>query len=435
MNLKVRKYSADRPIIRNLDRVAASLLAFCPVLQHYQAPLYNAALTVMVLLVPYLLWRMTFRVKDFQLKELMPVWALVGYMVFRVVDHGTSVTELGQSAVLTVLFVAAALGCIDIKWMCRTGLVVSCVASGILIVQTVVFYLTGFHIQVVPVSALIDTADQWILSARTGLAGVTGVIRTNGFYRPSAFFLEPSHAYIYMFPHLLVVMFGKKHNMKELGLAALMTVGLGLTTSGMGIAVACCAWALYFALFNEQEQTFSLRNLARRRTKTVLILAVVGFAGAMIVLPPLRRAVVRIFTSSATGSSAIGGRVRSAITAISSLSPKQWIIGVSDTTHGMSSNMPGAVAALYRHGLIGMFLSMEFYTKSMWKLKMPFWVAALVIFGTSCFSAHTHSTVGMMYFVLILMRGYQTRVREESLLDLLRLKLRKKEPANDQVQE
>lgn len=419
MNLSVQKFSADRPIIGHLDRIAATLIAFCPVLQHYKAPVFNAALTVMVLLIPYLLLRMTSRLKDFKLAELRPVWALIAYMVFRVVDHGTSVTELGQSAVLVIFFAAAALGCINIKWMCRAGLYIACAASAVILIQYVGFYVFGYHIQVIPVSLLLDSADQWVLGAQTGLVGVTGVIRTNGFYRTSSIFLEPSHLYIYMFPHLLVVLFGKKHNRKELLLAILISLGMVLSTSGMGIAVVCAAWAMYFALFNEQTQKFTMKNVLRRHTKIVLICAAVAFALVMIFITPIRRSVVRIFFNPGK-KTAIGGRVASALAGLSALNVKQWILGVSDTIHGVSHNMPGMIAAIYRYGLIGMVLSMEFYVKSIWKLKMPFWVVAGVIVVTSFFSAHTHSTVGMMYYVLILMRGYQTRLREETFLGTIR---------------
>lgn len=418
MNLSVRKLSADYPIYQKLDRIAAMLMALCPVLQHYKAPLYNAALTVMVLLVPYLMLRMVGKIKDFRLADLRPVWALIAYMIYRVVDHGTSVTELGQSAVLIVIFLAAAMGCIDLKWMCRSALIVACTASAILIIQYIGFYLFAFHLQVVPVSLLLPTADQWVLGAQTGLVGVTGVIRTNGFYRPSAFFLEPSHVYIYLFPHLLVVLFGKKHGRYEYLIAILLSLGLVMSTSGMGIAVVCAAWGIYLAFYDRKAQAFTFKNFQRRGTKIVLLGACVVFLLAVIFVAPIRKTVVRIFFSS--GSSAIGGRIASALGDLINLTPKQWIFGVTDTTHGIGHNMPGAIATIYRHGLIGGILAMDFYTKSMWKLRMPFWLVAGVIFVTSFFSAHTHSTVGMMYYVLILMRGYQTRMRTQSIFADLR---------------
>ena len=419
-SLPVRSGSATERVTKVLDRVAASLLALCPVLQHYRAPLFNAALTVMVLLIPYFLCRVILDRKNLRWSQLKIIWALVAYMIFRVVDHGTSVTEIGQSGVLIIYFAVAAFGLIEIRWLCRTAMVVSGIAALLLMAQYFCFYVLDFHLQLVPTDLLLPSADQWVLGAQTGMAGITGVIRDNGFYRPSAFFLEPSHAYIYIFPHLLIKLFGKRHGRFHLGQAVVLSMGMVLSTSGMGIAVVCAAWVLYFALFNEETQRFSLRNLARRRTKIVLACAVVAFAAMVIFVPTVQKTVVRIFVNDPGKRTAIGGRVAAALEDLAQMNWKQWIIGVEDTTHGISHNMPGIIAAIYRHGLIGAILSLEFYAKSMWKLKMPFWPVAFIILGTSFFSAHTHSTVGMMYYVLILMRGYHTRLREESFVATLR---------------
>ncbi len=418
MNLSLRNPSADQSVTRHLDRIAASLLAVCPVLQHYRSPLYNAALTVMVLLVPYLLYRVACRRKEISFADLRPVAVLIVYMLYRVVDHGSSVTELGQSFVLIVYFAAAAFDCIDTRWLCRSALTVACIASLLLLVQYISFFLFDHHLQLVPTSLLLPSADQWVLGAKTGMAGITGQIRENGFYRPSAFFLEPSHVYIYLFPHLAMVLLGKKHGPKELAQAVLLSLGLVLCTSSMGIAVACAAWGLFIAFYNEQTQTFTWRNLCRRRTKIVLVCAVAAFVVMVIAVPQIRMAVTRIFVNDPGKKTAIGGRIDSALKGLKDLNGKQWIFGVSDTTRDITYNMPGFIASIRRHGLIGMVLSMEFYTKSVWKLKMPFWFVALVIVGTSFFSAHTHSTVGMMYFVLILMQGYKTCLREKKQPDL-----------------
>lgn len=413
MNESLQKDIETRSWIRILDRILASLLALCPVLQHYRAPLFNAALMVMVLAVPYLLCRIAMKWKQIRLADLKPVLVLAVYMVYRVVDHGTSLTELGQSAVLVVFFAAAALGCIDIPWMCRSALVVACTASVVLVVQYISYYLFGRHLQMVPVSLLLPSADQWVLNARTGLANINGELRDDGFYRPSAFFLEPSHVYIYLFPQLLMLVLGKTQNLRAKLTAVLLSLGLVLCTSSMGIVAVCAAWGLYFAFYNEQTQTFTIKNLARRRTKIMLAGALAAFILAVIFVPQVQRIVVRIFYNEPGKSTAIGGRVNKALKGLGDLHGMQWIFGVADTTHGISYNMPGLIAALYRHGLIGMVLSLEFYTKSIWKLKMPFWPVALMILGTSFFSAHTHSTVGMMYYVLILMLGYQTSLRQK----------------------
>ena len=184
----------------------------------------------------------------------------------------------------------------------------------------------------------------------------------------------------------------------------------------MGIAVVCAAWGLYVALFDEKTQRFSLRNLIRWRTVILLTCAAVALVVAVVFVPQVNLMVMRIFVHEPGKQTAIAGRVASAMKDLRKMDLKQWIIGVEDTTHGITHNMPGAIAAVYRHGLIGLILSTEFYAKSIWKLKMPFWLVALVIFVTSFFSAHTHSTVGMMYFVLILMLGYHTRLRKENFV-------------------
>lgn len=413
MNTSLSKVSAEQPLIRTLDRVSASLLALCPVLQHYRAPMYNAAVVVMSIVAVYLMCRMVLVRKELCWKKLKPITVLLVYMIFRIIDHGTSVTELGRSLVLSALFVAAVLDCIDLKWMCRTALVVACAASVALIIQYISFFLFDHHLQMVPVPLLRPSADQWVLGVQTGLASISGVLREDGFYRPSAFFLEPSHVYIYMFPHLFIVLLGKTQNLKQKAVAVLLSLGLILCTSSFGIVAVCAAWGLFIGFYDERTNTFTIKNLIRRRTLILIGIALVAFVAAVICVPRLQRVVVRIFYNDPGKSTAIGGRIADALEGLKELTPKQWLLGVSDTIRGIPYNMPGIIGALRCHGIFAMILSMELYVKSLWKLKMPFWPVALMVVGTSFFSAHTHSAPGMMYYVLILLLGYQTSLREK----------------------
>ncbi|MBQ7321823.1 MAG: hypothetical protein IJW99_06980 [Clostridia bacterium] len=403
------------------DRVAAFLLAMCPLLQHYRGPVYNAALSVMVLLVPYFLIRMTPKLQSFRLSSLYLVSVLVLYMIYRVIDHGTSITEFGQSGVLIVYFIAVALGAIDVKFFCRVAVIVSLVASILLIVQYIGFYCFDHHIQLVPVSLLLPSADQWVLGAKTGLAGITG--KKNDFYRPSAFFLEPSHVYIYMFPHLLISLFSGKGK-KALLASAIISVGLILCTSGMGIAVVLGAWGLFLVLYNEKDHSYSVKNVIRLRNIIMLILLVIAFLLAVKYVRPVRRTVLRLFTTG-TGATAITARISRALRGLEDLTPLQWIIGVEDTTHGISYNMPGLIAAIYRYGVIGMIMSLSLYARSIYDLKLPYALVGMIIVVTSFFSAHTHSTVGMLYFTLILMCGYLTQRRECGIFSKCRRSKRK----------
>ena len=189
--------------------------------------------------------------------------------------------------------------------------------------------------------------------------------------------------------------------------AALITLGMVLTTSGMGIVVVVCAWGLYFLLHDEKTGTFSSRYIFRKRNLIMLGILVGLFVVAAIMVPPIRRTIARIF-STKTGVTAIGGRVSKALKSFEGMSVRQWIFGIADTIREVEHNMPGAIAAIYRHGLIGFVLSFEFYTRSLFKQRLTYFLVSLVVIATSLFSAHTHSTVGMLYFTFVLMYGYQS---------------------------
>lgn len=386
-----------------LDRICAVLLALCPILQHYEGPVYNAALTVLVVMVPYLLIRMLKKVLRLNLTGLSLGAATIVYFVYRVIDHGTSVTEIGQSGVFVIFMAAMVMGCIDVGFMVKTAAGISAMASLCLLVQYICFYLFGFHLQLVPTSLLLPMAEQWKLGAQTGLVAITG--RVSSFYRPSAFFLEPSHIFQYMFPYLVLALFCEGLDKKRLALDAVFTMGLVLSTSGMGIAAAAGIWGL-FLILQGKDGTFSIKNVVRPRNLALEAALLVVLALAVAFVPTIRRTVTRIFTSG-TGISAISGRVSKAFALLSELTARQWVFGVMDTTHSITFNMPGFVAALYRHGLIGLVLSYEFYVKSLFRLKLPFVIVGGLVIVVSFFSAHTHSTVGMLYYFLILTCGYR----------------------------
>lgn len=390
------------------DCIAAILLAMCPLVQYYEGPVYNMAITVLVLLVPYLGLRILSKLKGFKISTVSLVLVMVVYQLLRIVNHGTTVTEFGQSGVFIIYLIALAMGCVDVKTLAKTGKWISVTAAACLIVQYVTFYLLGFHLQMVPTSALLPMAEQWALGAKTGLAGITG--RMNDFYRPSAFFLEPSHVFLYMFPHLLIVLFSYKGNRRDWLPAIMITLGLVLCTSAMGIAAAAGSWGLFLIIYHEKKKTFSIRNVFRPRSLIILVLFMAFAVALFFTVPSIRRSVTRIFTTK-TGSTAISGRIAKALELLKTFTPAQWLLGVSDNTHGITFNIPGLVDVIYRHGLIGMVLSYEFYLKGMIKLKLPYFLVCAAIVVTSLFSAHTHSTVGMLYYIFILVCGYQTAAR------------------------
>lgn len=387
-----------------LDCLFAALLAFCPILQHYRAPLFNAAITVLALMAGYLCVRLVQDVRSIEWRRLCFVAVMVVYQVFRIVNHGTSITELGQSTVFIVFTVAIALGKINLAFMLKVCRNVCLLASAYLVLQYIFFYLFEIHLQVVPTELLIPTADQWILGAESGLAGVTG--RVSSLYRPSAFFLEPAQVYLYMFPHLILLLFNEKITKKVLAMAALISLGMVLSTSGMGIAAAGGIWALFLIFRDERDGTFRFKNILRKRNLIAIGILLVGAIGAVLFVPFLNDAVMRILVPGQTGSTAITGRLSKALELVSTMSPGQWFFGVADNTHGIEFHIPGFLDVLYRHGVIGMLLSYELFVHCLFKVKFSHKLVCLVILITSFFSAHTHSTVGMLYFLMVLVSGF-----------------------------
>ncbi len=393
------------------DRIAAVLLALCPILQHYRAPFFNAALTVLICLTPYLFWRALPELRRFRWKSLLFFAPIIVYYLYRIIDHGTSVTETGQSGLFILYMVALSLCLIDLKFFIKAGCCIALTASAGLLLQYIGFYIFGFHIKMVPTSLLLPSAEQWILCVETGLSSITG--RINDFYRPAAFFLEPSHFFLYSFPHLFLLLFRKGRKRDTLLPAAILSLGMVLSTSAMGLVAMIGAWGIYLAFWNEKEQCCRLKNILRPRNLIAIGALLLLALAAFFLIPSVNRTVTRIF-STRTGVTAISGRIRRALGLLPDMTARQWIFGVADNTRALQGkfNIPGVIDALYRHGLIGLVLSYEFYFKNLFCKRISYALVALMIIGVSFFSAHTHSTVGMLNFVFILMSGYAAAKKE-----------------------
>ncbi len=99
---------------------------------------------------------------------------------------------------------------------------------------------------------------------------------------------------------------------------------------------------------------------------------------------------------------------------VNSMSGKSLLIGVTENLN-VSFNMPGFFATLYKYGVIGVGLSYWYYAQYVFQLRNAgFWIS-IIILATSFFSAHTHGTFYMMYYILILMNAHHMSKREKSI--------------------
>ena len=396
-----------------LDKLCAILLAISPLLQHYKGIYKNAGLTVLILLVPYLGLKLFLSVKEKRADSycLFAISPLLLFQLYKMVDHTISVSKILYALVMVVFFVSIACGCVNIKYFMKCTTLISSAAGICLIAQYIFYYILGFHLQMVPTQFLLPESNAWILGAKTGLYGVNG--KLNGFYRPSAFFLEPSHLFLYTFPVLCILLLAPNINKRRKKRAILVTIAMVLSTSGMSVAVAGGIWILYFALFNSGN---SLKNVARLtnlfspKNIVILFFILIMLVVAYFQVDVFKNMIDRIFSSGPYGgSTAIEGRTRLARLLVQGVSGSDLIFGVTENVDEITFNLSGFYATLYKYGLIGIFLSYLFYASGLFKLRgAGFWVSAIILV-ISFFTAHTHGTFYMTYFVLVIMNEYHMR--------------------------
>lgn len=420
------------------DKICAFCLAWLPLLQHYTGVFLEASICVVAVFLPYIIWKFIKQRADVNYSVILIVLPLIIFELYKLVDHGTNYIEIGRAIIFCTYLICAVCGCINIKYFIKYAYCIAMAASILIIVQYICFNFFNFHLQLVPVSLLLPEADIWIGGAETGMIGVTGAVLS--FYRPSAFFLEPSHMFLYLFPLLFLLLLSPEKSKWKLISAIIITLGLVLSTSGMGICVAFGAWGLYFTCSNGKENIVSLKNLFRKRNILVIVVYLLVCFSIYSTVPLVEDSINRIFVgeeissemdgvvhikgdkhTNEKGSTAIEGRTQVASMIIDDMKGKELIFGVADTTEGLNCNMSGYNATLYKYGYIGIILSYLFYVFSFLLLRYHnVWIAFIILL-VSYFSAHTHGIFFMMYYVFILLEGWHSAKNPYNFKDIVKL--------------
>ena len=385
--------------------VCASMLAISPILQHYRGPLGSAAITVLVALLAYVYPKLLMQLRMLTIRHLGIALPLVVFYLYKSIAHGESVLEFAHVAVMVFYFVAIAAGYIDARSFIRTATVVAAAASVCVVLQSACFYILGVHLRLVPTFLLLPESEPWILGAQTGLAGITG--RLANLYRPSAFFLEPSHMSIYAVPVLCLHLLAPGMSLPRLRMAVLITLGLFLSTSGMGICIAAGLWLLYGGLYGGRvNRKLRLASLLSPRNAVLALVFCLILVVSYVTVPFLNQSINRIFGIDMSETNAIAGRIRLAHAFAQTLSgPSLWF-GIKDSVGDVEFNLSGYYATLIKYGIVGTLLSYVFYVRGLFHLKAQyFWLSVIVIL-ISFFTAHTHGTFYMLYYVVILAEGY-----------------------------
>lgn len=401
-----------------LDKICVFCLVLTPLLQHYQGVVVELSVCVLVALIPYLFIKVLKNIKSIDIMCVAVIAPLLLFRIYAVIAHGTDFLEVAHAGVVCFYYIIAACGLLNIKNFIKYGYCVAMAASIAIIMQYCCFYIFDFHLQLVPTSLLLPESDYWVVRAQTGFGNV---IDPEAFYRPSAFFLEPSHMFLYLFPQLFIVLLSPNKRIWKTASAVVMTIGLILTTSGMGICVAAGAWGLYFTCSSGKDNIISLRYLFRIRNLWVIPLYLLACYLLYDNVIVIEDSINRIFVSeSSSASTAIEGRTESAASVINKIEGIDVIFGVSDSTADLNCNMSGFRATQYKYGIIGLILSYAFYVFSFLKLRYHYVWISFIILIVSYFSAHTHGTFYMMYYVFILLEGWHSAKNPYTIKDLVK---------------
>ena len=302
---------------------------------------------------------------------------LILYFAFSAVIHDITVSKILYSGFMIVMCILFEYGCFNVRYILKYASYVCMAACGVLVLQYFCYYLLGFHVCVVPTDLLLAESSNWIAGAKTGLINIRGA--SHGFYRPSAFFLEPSHLFIYFFPVLCMLLFSEEMTGTRLRSAFILTIGIILSTSGMGIVCCVGVWACYFLMYYDGSNknvarlanVFSLRNILFISSLFILVVFL------YFTVDSVAYTIDRILFDES--SAAFSGRMGQASTLIRDMDGSALWIGLTDDRSNIIYNLPGFFATMYKKGLIGVLLSYWFYVQGFFKLKgAQFWMTVII---------------------------------------------------------
>ena len=402
----------------DVDSILMLLVALAPILQHYELAFFNPSLAITSVIAVIALIRLGMH----KIKVNNGFLLLIIYGLYASIIHGITIVNVMREMAQIIVFLAVINDLFNIKKLKSYYRIIAIFATILIILQYFCFYILDFHIQLVDISLLNPKNSQWFDLVRTGMIGVTGSLLS--FYRPSAFFLEPSHFAIYCIPVIVTTLFSQTGDERSERLIALfVSIGILFSTSGMGIGMVVICWAVYLGFFygqNGKVRTIQLKKLFSRRSIALMLLFLLILAILYITVPIFQKSVARIFFSErAAGLSAIEGRTATGLRSLGMLQGIRTLIGFGDIYDIADWNMSTFFFVTFKFGVIGMVLYYSFYIYSFFKLKREaqFMTGAFLIL--SLFTVHMFGAYYKMYYTILILFGYVQYKQEKDRLELL----------------
>lgn len=360
---------------------SAVVMALLPVAMMYKVPVLGIGISTLaiVILAFALLVTVIGRIGSINAWLFILAVLYFGYVIVKS-DGITIVTSLAVLCIYLGLIAGAA----DAATFRKTVELVSVLAAVGVVVQVLAHSVVGVHIPMINYSFCIDSMAQY------KDAILTGYSQAEPLYRPSAFFLEPSHMATYCTVGLLSALFGRNPDFK---IAVVVSVGLLLSTSGIGMILCAASWTCYAAFGDAQGVS--------RRGQRILVVALLAVI-AVIVL--MQTGLFSQITARFTGSygysdsqyNALWGRTMYWDVYITPM-------GGTDLLFGFGSfKMPdvyftGLMETVYCYGIVGLVLLYALYVGTMFYAKGAGKCLCAILLGMS-FVANLTGLIFMSFF-------------------------------------
>ena len=389
-----------------IDILICAVILLSPLLQQHKGIVINGGWTALFLGIPLCLVRLFPLQKKMDGNIVCVLLILMAYYLWTLVDHGFSFSDAFKVATLFLYYYIVSHRKFPFALLMRIAVIIVLAACAGLVAQYFCYYILHFKLQFLNVRTLLETSTRWY--ARINSREVSGT-----FYRPSAFFLEPSHMFIFSFPPTLYMLFSDNANKRTRTIGFIMVGGIMMSTSGMGIVFSLGCIVAYFVMY--RKPYFNKGNIFNFFTPKTFIILVSGLALIVILynnVDIVHKSIVRIIAENDVGYNAIAGRTEAGNDLLSALKWKDMIIGVSDAMGELGAALSGFQATLYKFGAVGLLLSYAYYIYGTINVRRNFRYHCIILLVISFFCTHTHNYFYMLYYSSFIFEGLKCRSKD-----------------------
>ena len=388
----------------------ALFISVLPVLMMYKVPLAGIGVSTAMIIISFFYAAAVIFYdilkNQWKLRIAKIVIPFVLYLVYVVIKSAGDTVNMIQTMLIIIHIVAFSTGAVNIWCLKRNIIRIALLATVLTMIQTVLHYLLGVHLPCIAPNFCLDSLQYY----RSFI--LTGFQETSSLYRPSAFFLEPSHLTQYSFVSLLLCLF---HGKKQYAAAVCISLGMVATTSGMGIMLVGGIWCLsVWDMIRKSEASGRMIKFAG---------CLLGMLTAVCILYQFeffRSALQRIFSPvqySQSNYNAIWGRTLHWNTYISPMGGKDLLLGYG-YIHLPDIYFTGLMELIYCSGILGIIL----YYFAMIKTAICYRGIPRLVAGILCglmLVANSTSIIWMTYYVGILVVFGLERYMKENEDDIL----------------